>query len=507
MALSAGLFSGCERSPGPDWPDENRLVIALENAPTHLDPRVGSDIASGRAFELLYSGLVSKDTEGNLIPDLAREWEILDDGRRYRFHLVEDAQFHDGRPLTAADVVWTFTTILDGSVRTPKRGAFSRVERVVARDRWTVDFELSEPSGVLLPNFTCFVGIVPEGASPETMSDHPIGSGPFRFVSRTADTFTFAANEQYRDGRPLIDEIVLREVPDATVRALELRKGSVQLVVNGLTPDTVPQFRDHPSYQVIESPGSKYTYIGINMEDEILRHRDVRRALALAIDRELIVATLWRGLGYVTETMMPPGHWSRHEGLEPLLYDPDRAMELLDRAGFPDPSGPEPRFHISYKTSTDETRVLQAQIVQSMLAEIGVEVEIRSYEFATFYSDIKRGNFQIFSLTWSGVVDPDMLSLTLHSKNIPPAGANRGRFRNADFDAAVDDGARLTLLDQRLPHYLRAQEIVSKELPYISLFNNTNYAVAPSHLSGYANYPSGELYSLATASLTPSGAS
>jgi len=503
LATALLVLASCENTYSPEWPDENRLVIALKNAPIHLDPRVGSDQSSGRAFELLYSGLVTKDTRGNLIPDLAHKWEILDDGTRYRFYLNPEVRFHDGRELGADDVVWTFGSIIDGSVSTPKRGAFSNVLEIRKIDPLTVDFILSEASGVLLPNFTSFVGIVPNRATVEEINRDPVGSGPFRLGARTADTLTFLAFDDYRLGRPPIDEVVIREVPDATVRALELRKGSVQLVINGLTPDTVPQFRDNPSYQVVESPGSNYTYIGINVEDPILSDVRVRRALALGIDRDLIISSLWRGLGLLTETMMPPGHWSRHEGLTVTPYDPAAAMAMLDEAGYPDPPGPEPRLKLTYKTSTDETRVLQAQIIQAMLAQIGVEVEIRSYEFATFYGDIKRGNFQIFSLTWSGVVDPDMLSLVLHSKNIPPAGANRGRYRNAEFDRAVDAGAERTLNEDRLPFYLRAQEIVAEELPYISLFNATNVAVASNRLVGYENYPSGELYSLSTAHLNP----
>jgi peptide/nickel transport system substrate-binding protein len=499
LLLAAGLVAGgCRRTKGPDLPPDNRLVVALESAPINLDPRVGTDQASSRVFEVMLNGLVTKDTKGNLLPDLAESWEILDGGRRYRFPLRSGVRFHDGRELSSADVIWTFQSILDGTVVSPKRGAFQRLESVEAVDDMTVDFVMSEPFGAMLVNLTSFLGIIPQGMDSESFNRQPVGTGPFRLVERHPDHLVFEAFEDHWRGRPQLDVLELREIPDATVRALELQKGSVQLVVSDLAPDVLPLFRQNPAFKVVEDPGSKYSYLGVNFEDPMLARTEVRRAMALALDRQRLVDTLWRGLGIVTETVIPLGHWARHDDLEPIPYDPDAARRLLDQAGYPDPDGdgPQSRFALTYKTSTDETALLQAQIVQAMLAEVGIEIEIRSYEFATFYSDIKKGNFQVFSLTWTGIIDPDFFSLILHSKSIPPAGANRGRYRNAEFDRMVDEGARRTNPEERRPFYLRAQEIMATDLPYISLFNRVNFAVMPTQLEGYRNYPSSELYSL-----------
>jgi peptide/nickel transport system substrate-binding protein len=424
---------------------DNSLTVALESAPIHLDPRVATDQASSRVFELVLDGLVTKDERGDFVPALAESWEALDGGARWRFHLRPGVRFHDGSSFGAEDVVWTFGTLLDGTVTSSKRGAFSYLQRVVAIDPATVDFELDAPFGALLPNLTSYLGIVPEGALPETMNRAPVGTGAFRFVSRTADTVELAAFDGAYRGRPTLDRVVLREIPEATVRVLELRKGSVQLVVNALPPDVVPLFQADPRFTVPTSVGANYVYLGLNLTDPLLGDARVRRALALALDREQLVRTLWRGLGVVTETLLPPGNWARNDDLPATPFDPDAARRLLDEAGHPDPDGdgPEPRLHLTYKTSTDETAVLQAQILQAMWRRIGVDVEIRSYEFATFYADIKRGNFQLFSLTWTGIADPDIYMLVLHSKRAPPAGSNRGRYANPKFDALIEQGARL----------------------------------------------------------------
>ncbi len=478
-------------------------MLAIENAPTHLDPRLGSDLASGRVFELVLNGLVKKDRGGNLVPDLATGWNVLDEGLRYRFSLVPGVRFHDGRPLTSRDVAWTFNSMVDGTVTSPKRGGFPQLVRVDAVDETTVDFVLSEPYGALLTELTSFTGIVPDGVLPEAMNETPIGSGPYRVIERTPDRLELEAFADYFGPAPRTARVRLREVPDATVRALELRKGSVHLLINALPPDVVVDFTDQPGFRVLTTPGSSYRYLGLNLEDPALADARVRRAIAHAIDRPRIIKSLFRNLGTPTETMIPPGHWARHEDLDPIAFDPELARRLLDEAGLPDPDGdgPERRIHLTYKSSTDETALLQAQIVQSMLADVGIGIDIRSFDFATFYNDIKQGNFQLFSLRWKGIVDPNIYKLTLHSASIPPAGANRGRFRNARFDELIDQGARLSAPEERRPMYLEAQEIVHRELPYISLMTHATVAVMNCAVEGYENYPTGEFYGLPAVAL------
>ncbi len=497
-ALAAALLVACA-APPPHTPAANELVVALENAPLQLDPRVGTDQASSRVWELALDGLVAKGPHGELLPGLATSWEILEGGRRYRFQLRDDVHFHDGSTFDAEDVLWTFGTIVDGTVTTAKKGSFVQLARVETPATGVVDFVMSEPFSAMLVNLTSYVGILPSGTTTEQANAALVGTGPFRVVERETDRVVLEANTRHWRGRPSLDRVVLRQVPDPTVRALELRKGSVHLVVNGLAPDVVPAFRADTHFRVVEDPGSNYTYLGINLRDPVLARPEVRRAIALALDRELLVHALWRGLGVVTETAMPPGNWARHETLAPVPYDPAAARALLETAGFPDPDGPgpRPRLSLTYKTSTDETRVLQAQVLKAMLAEVGIAIDIRSYEFATFFADITRGNFQLFSLTWTGIVEPDFYALCLHSAKVPPAGANRGHYLNAEFDRLIEAGARTIDPAERLPFYLAAQEILARDLPYVSLFTGVNVAVMLRELEGYENYSSAEFYGLA----------
>ncbi|MGH7337586.1 MAG: ABC transporter substrate-binding protein, partial [Myxococcota bacterium] len=274
---------------------------------------------------------------------------------------------------------------------------------------------------------------------------------------------------------------------------------------NAMAPDVVRLFEADARFQVIKKVGSGYVYLGANLEDRVLADVRVRRALLLSLDRERLIRTLWRGLGQVTESLLPPSHWARNHALPTVARDLAAAKALLDEAGYPDPDGdgPRPRLTLTYKTSTDETAVLQAQVLQAMAAEAGIALEIRSLEFATFFADVQRGIFQLFSLTRVGIDDPDIYALVLHSRNIPPKGANRGRYRNAEFDRLVDEGARRVLPAERLPFYLAAQEIVARDLPYISLLTRTNVAVMPAGLEGYRHFPSGELLGLRELSWRP----
>jgi peptide/nickel transport system substrate-binding protein len=501
LIISGGLLACREAGAGRADASSRRdhaVVVGLPSAPIHLDPRVGGDQSSQRAYELLVDGLVERAPTGELVPSLATRWEIRDGGQRWRFHLRPGVRFHDGRPFSAADVAYTFGTLLDGTVASAKKGAFPSVARVAAVDPATVDFELREPFAALLADLTAAQGIVPVGMTPEVMNTAPVGTGPFRFVSKTPDRIELAASADHWRGRPLLDRVILREVGDDTTRVLELLHGSVDLVVNDLSPDVIPGLRLDERFQVIESPSANFAYLAFNFHDRALADVRVRRAIALGLDRPRLVATLWQGLGMVSETPFPPGIWGRHDALPVLPHDPVAARRLLDEAGYPDPDGdgPLPRLRLELKSSTNEQTALQAQVLQGMLAEIGVDLVVRTYEFATFFADVNRGSFQMFTLVRTGALDPNLFRLILGSQSVPPNGQNRGFYANSEFDRLVDEAARTIDPAARLPLYLRAQEIFASDLPYVMLFIKTNFAVMPADLGGYYGLPGGELRSL-----------
>jgi peptide/nickel transport system substrate-binding protein len=270
------------------------------------------------------------------------------------------------------------------------------------------------------------------------------------------------------------------------MRGLELRKGTVDLVVNDLSPDVIWELRSDGRLGIATAPGTDYAYVGLNLRDPVLGKEDVRRAIGLAIDREAIVKHLRRGFATVAVGVIPPMSWAFEGDVFDFRYDPDEARRLLDRAGFPDPDGdgPAPRLRLSLKTSTSEIYRVQAAAIQHDLARVGIAVDVRSSEFQTLFTDVVRGNFQLYTLQWVGVTDPDMLRRVFHSMQVPPAGLNRVAYKNPEVDELIDAAAAATDQEARRRAYAAAQQLIARDVPYVSLWYKTNVAVYQPDLEG-----------------------
>jgi peptide/nickel transport system substrate-binding protein len=355
---------------------------------------------------------------------------------------------------------------------------------VQARDRYTVQFTLKEPFAPFRINLV--MGIVPAGSGTE-IARQPVGTGPYRMREFVQDDrLVLEPFDRHYAGRPKNNGLVLKVVPDDTMRGLELRKGTVDLVVNDLSPDVVWQLRAEGRLGVAKELGSDYAYIGMNLRDQRLQHLDVRRALGYAIDREAIVTYLRRGFATVAVGIVPPMSWAFEKNVFNFTHDPAKARQLLDAAGYPDPDGdgPLPRFRISLKTSTSEVYRVQAAAIQHDLAKVGIAVDVKSSELQTLFADVLRGNFQLYTLQWVGVTDPDMLRRVYHSRQTPPAGLNRVFYSNPAVDALIDAAAAAVDTEERRNLYTRAQRLIAEDVPYISLWYKTNVAVFQPDLIG-----------------------
>jgi peptide/nickel transport system substrate-binding protein len=493
------LFSACS-SPTTDT---NSVVFLIETMPANLDPRIGTDAQSQRLHSLIFSGLLQRDAQMNPVGDLAERWETPDP-LTYIFHLRHGVRFHDGRALTAADVKFTFDTILSGAVKTPKRGAFRMVASVEARDDLTIVFHLKEPFASFLWNLVRpSVGIVPANAG-TNFAQHPIGTGPFKFVSAQQDEeVILERNPDYFAERAHIERVRFRIVPDATVRALELRKGAADIALNSLSPDMVPALArpgaSGSGLAVTEQPGTTLVYLAFNFDDPLLARSEVRQALAYATDRPQLITYLMRGQARLADGLLPPNHWAFAPDTRHYNFDPARAEQLLDQAGFPrrpndaGPAGVNMRLQLTLKTSTDELSRLLGVALQDQWRRVGVDLQVRSMEFATLSSDIVRGSFQIFTLRWIGANnDPDIFEYVFHSRKIPPEGANRGRYRNPQLDALLDQARVEMDREKRIAILADAQKIISADLPYLTLWYLDNVCVHRQRVTGIQLTPSGD---------------
>ncbi len=488
MALTSII--GCTRANSASNPALVNFLI--ESMPTNLDPRIGTDAQSQRLDSLIFSSLVWRDAQMNFIPDLAERWETPDP-RTYVFHLRHGVKFHDGRPLASADVKFTFDSIMSGAIKTPKRGSFRIVDSIEAPDDATVIFHLHEPYASFLGALVRpAMGIVPRGSGPE-VAQHPIGSGPFRFVSSQQDEdVVLERNPDYFGAPPKIPQVRFRIVPDPMTRALELRKGSADLAINSLGSDTVVALASDRLLDFTESPGTSLAYIAINFDDAILAHREVRQALAYATDRATLIRYLLRDQARPAYNLLPPNSWAYDPAVPHYDFDPEKARKLLDAAGFP--PGPDGiRFRLTLKTSTEESPRLLAAALQDQWKQVGIALELRPLEIATLFADITRGSFQLYTLRWIGANnDPDIFEFVFSSKKIPPNGANRGRYRNPQLDALLDQARSEMDQQKRKQIFWEVQKIVANDLPYLNLWYVDNICVHRRRIEKVSLLPSGD---------------
>lgn len=495
-ALILAACGGQKEGAGGGAADKRTLVIAFDGSPTNLDPRIGTDAYAGRIWDMTASGLIKLTPNGDFTGDVATSWETPDD-KTIVFRLNPRAKFQDGRAVSSRDFKFTYDSLMDPSFTSAKKSGYASVTSFDAPDDHTFVMKLKEPNAGIFDNLTYM--LVPRGADPNTYAKQPMLAGAYKIVeNRPDERITLQAFGGWVGGKPKIPKIAIRIIPDATTRVLELRRGTVTFTINSVPYDSVEQFKKDPSFKVVTSHGGAYQYIAFNLKDPILSKKEVRQAIAHAIDRNRIVRDLLHGYGAVTDTMFPTGHWARAENLPTFDFDPAKAKQMLDAAGYGDPDGdgPQARFRIVFKTSTDAEANQQAQIIQQMLREVGIDMQIQSTEFGTFMDDIKNGRFQMFSLRRAGISDPDFYSTIFHSKSLAPNGQNRGYYINPRVDQLIEQGRSTFDRAGRKAAYDEVQRILAEELPYISLYHRDNVAIMRSNIDGFVMYPSGFLLSV-----------
>jgi peptide/nickel transport system substrate-binding protein len=496
------LLAGCRSTPR----DPGTVVFLIESSPANLDPRIGTDVQSEHIDELLFDGLVARDPNFHFVPALAERWE-QPDPLTLIFHLRSGIRFHDGRPLTSRDVLWTLNSMIDsrrpGAVITAKAASYASIDSMQAPDDRTVILHLKHADNFLLTNLsTGAMGIVPEGSGKDFWQ-HPVGTGPFKFVSQQIDQdVVIERNPSSWSVTPKIARVRFAVVPDAITESLELEKGSADLAINSLPMDSLPVLAARKNLAIEDTSGTQIHYLAFNLRDPLLSDVRVRQAIACAIDRNLVIRTLMLGHAKPALSLLPTAHWAWTGDVARYDYDPARAAQLLDQAGHPRGSDGV-RLHLAMKTSNDESARLLAAVLQQQLAAVGVALDIRSYEYATFYSDITRGAFQLYSLRWiGGNEQPDIFGYAFSTARFSPKGGNRGHYSNPKLDALLDDAAESSDPAKRRADYVEAQQILARDLPALNLWYRDTVVVHNRRLTDVIPTPSGSYSFLETARLT-----
>ena len=501
IAPALVALAGCgqyrtDRSPGT-------IQVDIETSPTSTDPRFATDATSSRINELIFDSLVKTDRNGQFVGHLADRVEHPSP-TEIVFHLKHGVRFSDGRELTARDVIFTYNSILAPESMSPKRAGIEQLKSIDAPDDYTVVMTTAHPYAPALEMAT--EGIVPAGTSLPSKENAaaPIGSGPFQMVGYARDEAARLERNPYYpypSGAPR--SILFKIVPDPTVRALELAEGVCDFSGNNIEYDVLPWLGSHRFLEVSRTPGTTYKYLSFNFRDARLRDLRVRRAIAYAIDRKTIVNTILRGTGRVATGMLSPENWAYEANGTTYSFDPTKARQLLDQAGYTAGSNGMRGLRFEYKTTPEGARL--GEVFQAMLQRVGIELTLRTLDFATYYADIQAGSFDLTSLQWVGINDPNSYYMVFDSQKTPPHGQNRGYYSNPEMDRLVEAGMSTVDPKWRKKIYGQVQQLAAEELPYVSLWWVDNVAVMNRRLVGFDAYPNGSFRSLATVTLSGPG--
>jgi peptide/nickel transport system substrate-binding protein len=463
QVAASGLAAGAE---GP------RVIrIGTDVDAQSLDPRLQRDTTAYRLNNLIYDGLIQLDENLTPRPDLAVSWRQPDD-KTWLFTLRRDAKFHDGRPVTPEDVVYTFKTILDPALNARFRSLYEPISAVEAVGDDQVRFTLKGPYAPLLSYLD--LGIVPKDAGGRDLNVNPLGSGPFRFSRwERGGRIVLSANDGYFGGRPAIDEIDMILVSDNTARAQALEAGDLDLIMSPLSPQDVSRLAADRRYRHAHLPGISITYFNFNCRHPVLSDPTVRRALAMLIDQNTIVQQIYGGIDVpATSLLIPSLRWSYTRGIRQPAYDVDGARKLLAATGWkPGPDGilAKNDERLSFTLSThaeDANRIQTIELLQNTLKQVGIEAKASVTDWPAFIGSVQTGNYDAALLGWTILVDPDR---AMYGQLFSSGSLNFGHYANAQVDALLTRGRTVGDLAARAEAYQGAARIIAEELPYYVL--------------------------------------
>lgn len=492
LVLVFGLQACNPSKPIPN----DTIVVGIEARPEQFDPRLITETMGQRISKLIYNGLLTFDVNLHLVPDVAFAYKI-ESSTRYKFSLRPNVYFHNGQQLTSEDVKAFYLSMLDDKIKSPFKNSLSIIKNIETPDPLTVVFQLKEPNAPFLTLMT--LGIIPkdfvqqDGQKRPSSQEYPPGSGPYRLVSsqNSLSLVTLERFDRYWGEKAKTRKIIFRTIQDSNLRTLELIHHRIDLALSNIPFVMIPKLKEKKDLSYQESTGTTFTYFAINFDSPFLKDRRVREAIAHAIDRTRIIKYKLAGTATPATSFMNPQHWIHNTALVPFEYNPQLAKDLLNETPFKDPdgNGPLTRFTITYKTSLLKERIEIAQLIAEQLQQVGIGVEVKTYEFGTLFRDIRQGNFDVFTLLWSGLTDPDIYYTICHSSMFPPAGANRGHYKNVVLDKLLEQSRTTIEASKQKALYDQIQQVAYNDLIYVPLWYENNYAFLNPRLKGYEITP------------------
>ncbi|SME87896.1 ABC transporter substrate-binding protein [Pseudobacteriovorax antillogorgiicola] len=479
--------------------NSNSIYLGLESQVRSFDPRNNVDANSQYLESLVHCSLIDFDPGGTTMPSLAIDtpsWSK--DGLTMKVKIKDAVKFSDGTTVTAKDVAATYQSLISENLA--RSGAFRGVKSVSAEGPYTVAFQLNEPDATFESNLV--VGILPEKfvKSKKTADKDTPGCGAYVIAEQQIGELTLKRNSQYSLGpKAKMEHILIKVVKSEKTRFAKLRTGELDIVQNTINRDLVKKVeREYPQLTVLRRPALKTTYLGFNMRDSITGNPKVRQAIAKAVERQPIIQHILGGLATPAQTMLPPDSPFYFDGLSKSTLDLAGANKLLDKAGFKKKG--RYRFTLSYKTTTNATRINIARAIASQLKKIGIKVKVEPMEWGRFKQDVEKGRVQLWGLTWVGFKDPDIYRYAFASDSTPPNGGNRGWYSNPTLDKLLAEGRQTFNPEERRATYHKVQKILDEDKPYIFLWHEENFAIVNKKVKGFEIYADGRFNALTKAS-------
>jgi len=513
LAVLAGSMTATAESPKKG----GTLVVAMDSEADFLDNQAAGGWITWRVNRCMFDTLIQEDltvedvTVPPIIPGLAEKWELSDDGLVYTFTLRKGVLFHDGTELTADVVKWNIDRMWckscpQYSAKAGSCTAFSwqALEEVKVVDKYTIKLIQNRPFGEFVNkqvdggcgNVSLMSPKNWEKWGNENIGEHPVGTGPFKFVERVrGEKIVLERNENYWGAKlnkrayqePYVDRIIFRPMEDAASRIAALQAGEVDLVWSP-PPDSIePMVKK--GFKVSMGPTPHVLYFSLNMRQPALKDIKVRKAIQHAIDREGIARDLLKGTALPAYSMLVPGCPSYDPDYKPYEYDPEKARQLLAESNYPD--GPELTLIVPTGGSGNITPVPITEWVQRNLNDVGFKTKVETYEWQTYLSFWWKGTQEGQSAYWMGwgMATPFWIEVVGHSKWWPTGGSNVGWYKNEKVDALLDQA--MTELDdeKRYKIYAEANKIVMDDASMVAIVHDKTPVLMGPNVNGYVHAP------------------
>ncbi len=486
-----------------------RIILGSIGDITNMIPMLSSDAGSHEVASHIYVSPLKYDKDLNIVPYAAESFEVLDEGKKIRITMRKDVMWEDGVPLTAEDVEFTYKLYIDPNTPTAYAQDYLLVKKFTLIDKYTFEATYEKPLARILLSW--MLDILPkhllEGKdiSNSPLSEKPIGAGPFKFKQwDRGEKVVLEASDTYFLGRPYLDEIVYRVIPDISTMFLELKSGNIDMMT--LTPQ---QYLYQTNSEFFKENFAKYRYLsfgysfmGFNFRNKLFKDARVRKAISYAIDKEGLVKGVLFGQGKPTVGPYKPGTWAYNTKIEDYGYHPEKALELLKEAGWAkNKNGVLERDGIPFMFTIltnqgNEERIKTATIIQSQLKDIGIQVTIRTVEWAAFLKEfLNKGRFDALILGWNILQDPD-ISMVWHSSQAEDGGLNFIKYINPELDKWLEVGRNTLDMNVRKKAYDRVQEILHTDQPYCFLFVSYSLPIISKRFKGIEPAPAGITHNL-----------